>query len=61
MDIKEQEKIPRIKNDEKEYSRSLMTLHNNEAGRRVRIRQSLIFNTAPIRMRRSPVLFYRQY
>lgn len=39
MDIKEQEKIPRIKNDENEYSRSLMALHNKEAGRRVRIRK----------------------
>lgn len=36
MDIKEQEKIPHSKRNDNEYSRSLMTLHNNEAGRRVR-------------------------
>lgn len=42
LDIREQERIPRLKGNEKEHSRSLMALHNNEAGRRVSWRK--LFN-----------------
>lgn len=38
MDIREKEKMHRKRNTEREYGRSLMNLHNYEAGRRVNLK-----------------------